>query len=312
MGTTETAMTTAQLDIFAAPPQPEVEEWRPIPSFDGYEVSSLGRVRSRRFPGRGLAPARLSEPEILEGSMDQRGYRTVAMTANDGKRSGRSVRGLVAACFLGPKPNADAVLGPKNGNASDLSAKNLAWLPRVAVYPRPTTFEQRAALAAAGRRRSEAVCVQRARVSLAWLVVFRCQPPDLAHGMGIQDYRRRLLKVKAAGLKAFGLTHERYEQMAQDQGHLCRLCGRPESCRANNGGVMKLAVDHDHDTGAVRGLLCQACNLLLGRSELLIKAGRAWDWLSKAIAYVGVAELRDGPPPFEVLEDCPLSGPVSE
>lgn len=59
--------------------------------------------------------------------------------------------------------------------------------------------------------------------------------------------------------RRYGLTAERYHQMLKDQGGVCMICGRPET-EAYKGVVKPLSVDHDHDTGQVRGLLCTKCN----------------------------------------------------
>lgn len=56
----------------------------------------------------------------------------------------------------------------------------------------------------------------------------------------------------------FGLTPEAYAVLLDHQGGVCAICRRPSRVR-------RLAVDHDHQTGMVRGLLCRHCNYeLLG------------------------------------------------
>ncbi len=72
-------------------------------------------------------------------------------------------------------------------------------------------------------------------------------------------YRRNPDKVRRSHMKMYGLTIERYEQMLEAQSGVCALCGR-----TNKNGY-RLAVDHDHETGRVRGLLCTNCNNGLGR-----------------------------------------------
>jgi hypothetical protein len=67
-------------------------------------------------------------------------------------------------------------------------------------------------------------------------------------------------------LKTYGTTPEGYDQLLQDQKGLCALCQRPER-KLYRGQLMRLAVDHDHVTGRVRGLLCHACNTALGLLE---------------------------------------------
>lgn len=60
--------------------------------------------------------------------------------------------------------------------------------------------------------------------------------------------------------KKYGLTVERYNEMLAAQGGACAIC---KSTKAGSKGQM-FAVDHCHDSGRVRGLLCIACNSRLG------------------------------------------------
>jgi hypothetical protein len=55
----------------------------------------------------------------------------------------------------------------------------------------------------------------------------------------------------------FGLTLEDYDRMLAEQDGGCGICGDPP-------GKTALHVDHDHETGVVRGLLCFRCNSALG------------------------------------------------
>lgn len=71
-------------------------------------------------------------------------------------------------------------------------------------------------------------------------------------------------KIKHTKLKqAYGISFEEYQTMVQKQNGVCVVCERPEKVRWK-GRLTKLAVDHDHKTGKVRGLLCQRCNRALG------------------------------------------------
>lgn len=58
----------------------------------------------------------------------------------------------------------------------------------------------------------------------------------------------------------FGITPERYEEMLAAQNGVCAICGSPEPGRSSP----YFHVDHCHDTGVVRALLCNGCNLGLG------------------------------------------------
>jgi hypothetical protein len=59
----------------------------------------------------------------------------------------------------------------------------------------------------------------------------------------------------------YGMTVAEYTAMLQSQGGVCGIC----RCLPEQTGLRRLVVDHDHATGRVRGLICQSCNLGLGR-----------------------------------------------
>lgn len=58
----------------------------------------------------------------------------------------------------------------------------------------------------------------------------------------------------------YGLTPQQYAEMLARQGDRCAIC-RAEKA---GGGFGSWHVDHDHNTGEVRGLLCNRCNMGLG------------------------------------------------
>lgn len=62
---------------------------------------------------------------------------------------------------------------------------------------------------------------------------------------------------------AYGMSVEEYDQLERLQNFVCAICKGPET-RKLFGKIPKLAVDHDHVTGKVRGLLCARCNRTLG------------------------------------------------
>lgn len=70
--------------------------------------------------------------------------------------------------------------------------------------------------------------------------------------------------------RLYGITPEQFDATLAAQGGVCALCSKPPSARR------KFAVDHCHTTGKVRGLLCFACNVALGKFNedpvLMLKA----------------------------------------
>ncbi len=68
--------------------------------------------------------------------------------------------------------------------------------------------------------------------------------------------------------RLFKLTTEQYNNMVKLQNNLCAICGKPQSkFQKNSNTIRSLAVDHNHITGKVRGLLCTSCNTAIGLLE---------------------------------------------
>jgi hypothetical protein len=64
----------------------------------------------------------------------------------------------------------------------------------------------------------------------------------------------------------YGISLADYNQMLAEQDGVCAICSLPERVKhGKSGKTAPLAVDHCHDTGRVRGLLCFSCNVALGK-----------------------------------------------
>lgn len=77
-----------------------------------------------------------------------------------------------------------------------------------------------------------------------------CGPCEYEH------YRLIRLQYK------YGITPDEYLKLHADQAGCCAICGIHESKT-----IKRLHVDHCHDTGRVRGLLCAKCNTSIGQFE---------------------------------------------
>lgn len=67
---------------------------------------------------------------------------------------------------------------------------------------------------------------------------------------------------KRKRLRKYGLTQEQYDALFEKQYGVCAICKQPAGKP-----WFTLAIDHDHETGEVRGLLCVTCNTRLGFLE---------------------------------------------
>jgi hypothetical protein len=58
----------------------------------------------------------------------------------------------------------------------------------------------------------------------------------------------------------YGITLQEHQEMYKNQNGVCAICKGE-----GDGKWKKLCVDHDHNTGKVRQLLCRNCNMVLGQ-----------------------------------------------
>jgi len=71
---------------------------------------------------------------------------------------------------------------------------------------------------------------------------------------GVKEYQKTYYRTMI--LKKLGVVPDWYDKQFEKQGGVCSICGKPSKRR--------LCVDHCHDTGKVRGLLCVKCNVAIG------------------------------------------------
>jgi hypothetical protein len=76
---------------------------------------------------------------------------------------------------------------------------------------------------------------------------FRKEKPEKAK----QSERKRCLKYR------YGISIEGYEKLLKEQKGGCAICNKFPNGR-------RLSIDHNHETGVIRGLLCDRCNTALG------------------------------------------------
>lgn len=81
----------------------------------------------------------------------------------------------------------------------------------------------------------------------------------------------------------YNITPEQYDEMLHDQGGCCAICGQSERARhPRSKKIQKLAVDHRHEDGKVRGLLCQDCNRGIGKfHEDISRLRKAIEYLTR-------------------------------
>ena len=70
-------------------------------------------------------------------------------------------------------------------------------------------------------------------------------------------------------LRKYGLTKNQVDDMLQNQNNKCEIC------KKEFGENNRYCVDHDHNTGKVRGILCHPCNVSLGLIKDSIKTAQS-------------------------------------
>jgi AraC-like DNA-binding protein len=97
----------------------------------------------------------------------------------------------------------------------------------------------------------------------------------------IQEQRERDRELRL--WQQFGITRRTFERIFEQQGYCCGCC-RSTDARSDQGWH----VDHDHVTGAIRGVLCARCNTGIGM------LGDRVGTVRSAIAYLEAHALRGG------------------
>jgi hypothetical protein len=87
-----------------------------------------------------------------------------------------------------------------------------------------------------------------------------------------KQHRRRNIKTM------YGLTEEVYDNMVAAQNNCCAICG--------DKFIKTPHVDHDHETGKVRGLLCHHCNVSLGGFKTIQNLKHAIEYLETTTCQV--------------------------
>lgn len=99
-------------------------------------------------------------------------------------------------------------------------------------------------------------------VSLKWRENNRAQYNATQRAYNAANYQ-------TARIVRYGLTIEEYRALLNSQSNMCAICDKKPP------GKRPLVIDHCHDTGKVRGLLCYGCNRIMhvvDNPELLAKA----------------------------------------
>src|ERR1035437_5998360 len=80
--------------------------------------------------------------------------------------------------------------------------------------------------------------------------------------------------------RKYNITQEQYNELFNKQNGKCAICGKHQSELKK-----ALGIDHDHETGKNRGLLCDKCNLLLGHANDNVQV------LTQAINYLNIYNI---------------------
>lgn len=91
--------------------------------------------------------------------------------------------------------------------------------------------------------------------SNAWHREYRKQNPGLRERYPPSKYDRHHSHIKAT----YKISKDSYNDMLSSQSGGCAICGGKTP-----GGRGSFHIDHDHETGVIRGLLCASCNMGIG------------------------------------------------
>lgn len=248
-------------------------DYREIPGVDGYRFGSDGSAWRRA----GLQ--RLGDWRPIRGGVRHDGIPQIYVHIH-GKRKLRRLPKLMALAFHGPCPPGMECMH-LDGDVTNNRPDNLRWATR---FERLGHAPDSKPCALCGIEKPVGEYSGRSNTTDG--LHTRCKACE---SEGAKAWRRRPGSrarieqwARPARLRSrYGLTVADYDRMFASQGGVCALCGKPPL-----GGVksQRLHVDHDHATGRVRGLLCNACNRAIGAlGDDLAGVMRAVDYLRRAL-----------------------------
>lgn len=100
-----------------------VETWKLIPGYPGYEASTLGRIRSIKEDDHGWG----RKGWVLKPGVTWNGRNVVVLCVTGMPKKSKSVHGLIAATFLGPRPYKYEI-NHKDGNPLNNAVDNLEYV----------------------------------------------------------------------------------------------------------------------------------------------------------------------------------------
>ena len=140
-------------------------------------------------------------------------------------------------------------------------ASSMAWYKANPEKARASSDAYRKANPEKERARKEAYQKANPEKERARYKAYRKANPEKARASSEAWNKANPEKIRAMALnRLYGITQDEYDTMHETQGGLCLICDKPQKVR-------RLAVDHCHTTGDVRGLLCISCNNQLGVIE---------------------------------------------
>jgi hypothetical protein len=139
------------------------------------------------------------------------------------------------------------------------------------------------------RKPIDAFCLNRSRSDGRAAYCRLCQSTANRVWRATRGDKNASKRYRSALLRRFQITQEDYDERAKGG---CEACGETED----------LCLDHDHETGAFRGILCRRCNASIGL------AGDSLERLKKLVAYLeqdvlsrgSATETAKGPTPVSL------------
>lgn len=215
------------------------ERWGFVPGYSAYEVSSLGRVRSYwKCGGHGKVKYIGTDNPVILDCEVRFGRRRVGITDHNHRRRQVGIASLVLTVFRGRKRN--HIPGNLDGDRLNDCLDNLVWLTR---------RQFKATIAA---KCSARILIENEDAGLLFCSTCQTWLPKSAYthktrfrcGACHNSHKRRW---------KYGVTSEVVDQAKNG---VCEICGRHDA--------RGLHMDHCHESGKFRGLLCPNCNTAIG------------------------------------------------
>lgn len=257
------------------------EIWKPVKDFDDYYISNFGRVkRIKNKQEQFLNIVTITRTKTTSRKITNF---SVVHLSSSGRCYMKFVKVLVAESFLNfiSAGKSNLIVRQIDGDYLNNYLNNLEIVTakqNQEIIRRNKNYPHNLKIGSSEYKRMQYIC-KRDNITYHQYVsdpqkynIRKTRRKHLQYEINTTEYRKAIWLSQN-----YGITLEEYNAILLSQNNVCAICGKVNIFNSKfTNKRMSLSVDHNHETGKIRGILCNNCNRAMGLfgddTEILYKA----------------------------------------